>query len=255
MNFQYGNFNFDLWESKYANDLVFIAVSGAHSYGWARDDSDLDVRLVWMPDLMQALSVVHRGKTKQSQKDNIDCTTYPIHHFLRLLVKGNGNCLENLFQEKLYENEKLVGELQKLTLENLHVGFLKHYLGYSNGLIKDMNNSSRLQRYGETKLILANYRVLQAGLILAKRKEVVYKLQQQYFYVSTDYCIPLLGAYLHDTPPNRELLDDAREEIQRLQGELEEEIEQSLWFKVFPSIIYDRWLVQYYRTGLEAKTK
>lgn len=247
MKFKYRGFDFDLWNSNYADDLLFIAVSGAHSYGWARDDSDLDVRLVWIPDLLQALSVIHRGKTKQSQHNNIDLVSYPIHHFLKLLVKGNGNCLENLFQEKLHQNETLVQKLQKLTLENLHIGFLKHYLGYSNGLIKDMENPSRLQRYGKVKLLLASYRVLLAGLILARKREVIYTIQKQFWSVSTDYCIELLGFYLLKNEPYPQLLADARKEILQLQGELKKEIEESSWFKVFPSIVFDQWLLDYYK--------
>ena len=234
------------WDSKF-QDLLFVAVSGAHSYGWARDDSDLDVRFVWMPDLTQALSVIHRGRTRQFTQKGVDYAFYPVHEFLRLLVKGNGNCLENLFQKKLYQNEELVQQVQQVTIDNLHVAFLKHYLGYSTSLLKDMENETRLKRYGIEKLLLCSYRVLQAGLILAREKKVVYTLQEQVWHDFHNNSVELLGFYLVNEKPSKQLLSDAKDDIAKLRSELEKEIETCTWLKMFPSVVYDQLLVDYYK--------
>lgn len=247
MKFNYEGFEFE-YSGQYVKDVLFIAISGAHSYGWKREDSDLDVRLVWFPDLTQALSVIHRGRTKQTQKDKIDFVSYPIHNFLGLLVKGNGNSLENLFQEKLYQHKNLVEELQKLTLNNLHLGFLKHYLGYYSTLKKDMNNPSRLEKYGIQKLILASYRVLRAGIILAKDKKVIYNLQEQTKNHASYMYKWILDDYLQSKQSSPKNIKDALKELDRLEIELKKYIAGVSWSPTFPSIVFDRWLVAYYKS-------
>jgi len=227
-----------------------MAVSGAHSYGWATDNSDLDVREVWMPTLQQALSVCFRGKPKECKpvfsSGNIDFVSYPIRSFLGLLVKGNGNCLENLYQPKLSEYKQYVNELKQLTMENLHKGFLKHYLGYSVGLMKDMTNKTRLEHYGFCKLALGAYRVLYAGLTLVRNREVVYNVREHFKRYTTTYGEHILDMYYEDTNPVQSLRVKVENELIYLQKELQSEIDKCDWYNMFPSIVYDRWLVKHY---------
>jgi len=128
MNFKFKDWEFTLWDSDYANDLLFVAVSGADEYGWATPKSDLDIRLVWIPDIRQALSITSKGKNHQHQIDTergiIDLSTYPMQNYLKLLCKGNGNTLENLFQKHLFSGQEMVKDIQQIVMGNLHIAFL-----------------------------------------------------------------------------------------------------------------------------------
>jgi len=244
MKFTYDKHEFQ-YDKNFLPSLLFMAVSGSHSYGWNRKDSDLDVRIVWMPSLLQALSVEHKGKSRHFIIDNIDYEEKPLHNYLRLLVKGNGNALENLFQHKLYENKQKVDELQKITLTNLHKGFLKHYLGYYASLQKDLSNPTRIEKYGMVKLLLCSYRVLQAGIILAEKVKVEPNVEKQAKMLGTRFCSALLEQHRSGSTivyASKDYLG----EIEALKKRLEKNLEESEWYSIFPSNDYDKWLVKHY---------
>lgn len=249
MDFKYENFEFGI-DKLAMKGMLFVAVSGAHAYGWASEDSDLDIRQVWFPDIAQAVSVFFKAKTKSWTNTNMDFVSYPISSYLGLLAKGNGNIIENLFQEKLYQKRKMVKELQTIVLENLHVGILKHYWGYSVSLFKDAQNKSRVKRYGIDKLLLCRYRVLLAGLILEEQHKIVYNLEEQYKYRETENCLQLLETYKNkgETPPRERT--DAMIELADLHRKLERIIKTA---KLPPSHVgaptvqLERWLIKYYQ--------
>jgi len=254
MEFKYQGFEFTI-DKLALKGMLFVAVSGAHAYGWARDDSDLDVRQVWFPDVAQAVSPFFKAKTLMWTTQNIDRMTYdfvsyPISEYLHLVAKGNGNIIENLFQEKVWENKQLVSELQEIVIANLHKGLLQHYLGYSLSLAKDMGNPSRIKRYGLDKLLLCRYRVLLAGLILEQKHKIVYNLEDQAKLRKTENCLPLLNQYKNKVVEITGLRSDAMNEVIDLHEELEHVIENSKLpdSKIgAPIVQLDRWLVKYYK--------
>lgn len=263
MRFNYDKFNFNFWDSKYKNDLLFIAVSGSHAYGWTRKDSDLDIKMVWIPKILQALSIRNRGRIKEgelftSKKHKVEYTNYPLHHFLGQLAKGNGNALENLFQEKLICKDKEVKEIQELTMENLHTGFLKHYKGYSGNIIADMENPNRKEKFGETKGFLAAYRVISSGLILHRHREVIYNVRKQLEYIPMDFIEDFLNIYLEGKEiSNRKgywkTFKASKDKLFSLRNELKEEIDNSKWYDIFPIIVFDRWIYDYFQVGYNVK--
>jgi len=245
MDFNYNNFTWT-YDSKYLHKLLFVAVSGSHSYGWVTKDSDLDVRYVWIPTIEQALSLRYRGKIMHNIYNNIDSTSIPLAHYLKLLMKGNGNFLENLFQHKLYENEELVKKLQGIVKGNLHIGYLHHYLGYYYSLQKDMNIPSRKKRYGTQKLLLNMYRVLQAGMILAEFHSIEYNVKEQANLLGNLICLELLDNYLSN---NKIIPKSVFEDLEALEIGLKAYIDKSKFTKLSPSVVYDR----YYRSVLGVK--
>jgi len=171
----------------------------------------------------------------------------PIHNFLNLLAfKGNANALENLFQEKLYSNDVLVKKIQKLTLDNLCIKFLRHYLGYTNNLRKDLSIPSRMKRFGIHKNLLTSLKNLRAGLILGEYKKVVYNIEEQQKYYYSDYQYTILSDYLTGKKTSTSIIEDFKFEISHYFIQLEDMIKESKLLKEFPSIVYDRFLRDYY---------
>jgi len=252
--FKVRNNEFDLGAysgKKYINSVLFASLSGSDAYGWSKEDSDIDIRLVWIPNLSQALSVRYRGNNKESkiELENgiiVDLTKLPLYRFLGLLIKGNGNSLENLFQDKLISKDKLIKELQQLTLENLHIKFLKHFIGYYDSLKKDMNIPSRLEKYGIQKLLLNSYRVLRAGIILAEHREVVYNLDVQEEYLPAPFWNKIREDYLNSKESYYLFTKHAKAKLEFLEKDLANLIKSSKWYKEFPTIVFDGWLKDYY---------
>jgi len=243
---KYKKFEFE-YPSKYTKDLLFVAVSGSYAYGWDREDSDIDFRYVWIEGLLQAVSIRNRGRTKHSKHDNMDITSYSLRNLLYLLAKGNGNLLENLYQEHLVEKTDMVNEIKKLTIANLHKGFLKHYLGYLSSVKKDMRVPSRLKEFGIQKLILTGYRLARAGIILAKHKKVIYNLLEQDKYHASYMYKSILADYLKAKESSEKDIREALEELDRLEAELKKYVDGVSWSPIFPSIVYDTFLTEYYK--------
>ena len=232
-------------------DVIFIAESGASAYGWAKTDSDLDLRLVWAPNWKLAVGLDRKERGKQTLKLALDITKYTIHHYLGLLAnKGNGNCLENLFQPKIFEDKRAVKELQELCLENLHIGYLKHWLGYSKSMIHDMEVSARILKRGKLKPILDCYRILNSGIILATNKKVVWNLNEQLEILPSEIARTALEIYLSPLELTKEseekLRVKAKEEIEILRENLKILIKTCSWNEVNREV-FNEWLGSYYK--------
>lgn len=218
---KYKNFEFQFLDPE--DSVLFMAVSGAHSYGWLTPESDLDIRYVHVPPLKNVLSFYKSLNTvqwKEKTKGVVDIASYPIQKFFRLLCKGNGNLLENLFQPHIIEKQRFVRELKRIVLQNLHIGYLKHFYGYATNLLKDMENPSRVESYGIEKLILCCYRVLLAGLILQEYKMPTYCLGEQHTLFPTMYCDSILDNYVQGEKIPTKLKVAAVYELLSLQRDL-----------------------------------
>jgi len=180
-------------------------------------------------------------------KKTLCLETKPIRNFFYELTKGNGNNLEWMFMPPLHQKTEAVEEIKKLTVDNLHKGFLGHYLGYySKSLRRDMDNPSRLIKYGIEKLLLCSYRVLRTGVILGQAKQVIYNIQEQDRFGFGDCCSDVLSYYLSDQPLSKEQVEMAKMELDLYEDYLTEIKNKSDWVDEFPSIVYDRWLTEYY---------
>lgn len=247
MEFEYKGHTYSLvgFDTK---DSLFIAVSGSHAYGWNREDSDLDIVRVWFPDIKQALTPFFKTKNKQYSSDGLDVKLYPIQQYLIQLNKGNGNALENLFQHHLYEKKKLVESLKRIIMDNLHKGFLRHYLGFSYNEKKDSKIPARIAKYG-LKIYLNRYRVLLAGLILEERRKVCFNVTHQQKYIRTQYFCDVIDEYKKGKNVlDSKLKSNVERELDALHGFLEIRIEESDFpiRRQSPTVLLDRWLMKYY---------
>lgn len=191
----YDKFSFNMDNDFMNQRALFIAVSGSHAFGWNNDESDLDVRIVFCPNLGQLISPFYKCKTKEWMDPHggviKDFCMYPIDHYLTLLNKGNGNALDNLFEPHLYEDKIFLPTLQKAVREHLHIGFVDHCIGYSRSVKKDFSIPSRVEHFGYQKLLLERYRELLKGKLLLKNK-IEYNLSKMFEQIATAYGEPIL---------------------------------------------------------------
>lgn len=185
------NFNYHVPDEQ----IQFVALCGSHSYGWSTDKSDIDLRVVYLPSFNEVINPFQTVKINQYMELPYDITTIPLSHFLGLLVKGNANYLENLYMTKIKTNHVEL-QLKNIIGRYLHHGFLSHYLGYYQSLKHDLNNATRLEKYGYEKLAMNSYRVLMTGIILHEKRKVVYNLKDLDMYFPETNALIVLEEYL-----------------------------------------------------------
>jgi len=184
MKLSYKHFEFDTKDLNIeAREILFASISGAHAYGTAKDTSDLDVRVVTRPPLKDLIKLptpnLQRAKEYRPEK-GVDVTVINVWSFLqKLLTRGNGNFLENLFQYMIVPGEKgwsrhafrwrveFIEDLQEDVMRfGITSKFANHYKGFYKGQLADY------EKRGNNKCLLYAYRVALSGLHLVRNNEV-----------------------------------------------------------------------------------
>ena len=150
--------------------LVFATVSGAHLYGFASVDSDLDLRAA---HLLPAAEVVGlRTGPDTIQRDGLrdgvelDVVSHDLLKFARLLNSRNGYVLEQLLSPLVVVTGPLHAALKALAPGLITSGHAHHYLGFAAGQEK------LFARTGELKPALYLLRVLLTGIHLMRTGEI-----------------------------------------------------------------------------------
>ncbi|WP_433384721.1 nucleotidyltransferase domain-containing protein [Actinoplanes sp. CA-142083] len=203
-----------------AYPLVFATVSGAHLYGFASVDSDLDLRASHLLPAAEVLGLVNGPQTVQSGgvRDGVelDVVSHDLAKFARLLNSRNGYVLEQLLSPLVVVSSPTHAALVDLAPGLVTSGHAHHYLGFAAG-------QERLYtQNGELKPALYTLRVLLTGIHLMRTGEVVADLRV--LGDELPYVRDLIAAKRsaeHAPLPDgvAELLD---REVPRLRAELEE---------------------------------
>ena len=109
-------------EKKY-NIIVVLAVeSGSRMWGFPSEDSDYDVRFLYVHnDVRDTFVVDERDDTISFQDANplIDCHGWEIQKAISLMVRGNGSVMDWLSSPIVYKEDSRIKAL---------IGMLQHYL-------------------------------------------------------------------------------------------------------------------------------
>ena len=87
-------------------DWVWMSIVGSHNYGTATQNSDIDVKIAYLPTFEEFYynSFKHIDKSGPGRK--IDYTLHPVHEFLKHALKGNMNFWEVFYSPSLVVNPK-----------------------------------------------------------------------------------------------------------------------------------------------------
>jgi hypothetical protein len=162
------------WAGQVVADLpypvIFATVSGAHLYGFASADSDLDLRAA---HLLSAAEVVglHTGpETVQSDgwRDGVelDVVSHDLLKFARMLTSRNGYVLEQLLSPLVVATSAVHAELIALAPALVTRHHAHHYLGFA------ATQERLFERTGELKPALYTLRVLLTGRHLMRTGEL-----------------------------------------------------------------------------------
>ncbi|GIE80527.1 nucleotidyltransferase [Actinoplanes philippinensis] len=150
--------------------LIFATVSGAHLYGFASVDSDLDLRAshALPPHEVVGLRTGPDTIEHDSVRDGVelDIVSHDLLKFAKLLNSRNGYVLEQLLSPLVVVTSDIHQELTSLAPRLITSNHAHHYLGFAAG-------QERLyHRIGQLKPALYTLRVLLTGIHLMRTGEL-----------------------------------------------------------------------------------
>ena len=150
---------------------VFATISGAHLYGFASPDSDVDLRGAFLLPA-QALLGLHPPDETLSIEDksviDLDWVAHDVRKFARMMTNHNGYVLEQLYSPLVVVSTPAHQELMDLGRGCVTKPTVRHYQGFARG------RRHRLAEPDPTvKHLLYAYRVLLTGIHLMQTGEVV----------------------------------------------------------------------------------
>lgn len=150
---------------------VFATISGAHLYGFASPDSDVDLRGAFLLPGHAVLGLHPPAETisiEDKSTIDLDWVAHDIRKFARLMTNHNGYVLEQLFSPLVVIATPAHAELIELGKGCITRPTVRHYQGFARGRRK------RLAEPDPTvKHLLYAYRVLLTGIHLMQTGEVV----------------------------------------------------------------------------------
>lgn len=150
---------------------VFATISGAHLYGFASPDSDVDLRGAFLLPAREMLGLHPPNETITIDDHGtieLDWVAHDIRKFARLMTNHNGYVLEQLFSPLVVIATPAYEELHALGQGCVTKPTVRHYLGFARGRRK------RLAEPAPTvKHLLYAYRVLLTGIHLMQTGDVV----------------------------------------------------------------------------------
>jgi hypothetical protein len=116
-------------------ETLVISLCGAHAYGFASVDSDLDLKGVWAAPSRRLLGLASEpgaiDRHEWISEVEVDFTVNELVQAVRGVLKGNGNMLERIMDLRpLYAAPELA-ELREHTRKNLSRRAYAHYRGFA----------------------------------------------------------------------------------------------------------------------------
>lgn len=165
----------------YSNKIVFLALGGSFSYGTNTEDSDIDLRGVYLSNKEDILLGNNLKKTKNDC--GTDTTLYSLENFLYLCAKGNITAIELLYTRP--ECFLYVSDISMELLKNRDMFFstliYKSIEGYVESCLKNLQSEFtntktmildqgivRIQKKKLYKSMVTVYRLLRQGVHLYK---------------------------------------------------------------------------------------
>lgn len=151
---------------------LVISLCGAHAYGFASVDSDLDLKGVWAAPSRQLLGLGSAPGAVDRQEwiadVEIDFTVNELGQAVRGVLTGNGNMLERIMDpQPLYAAPKL-GSLREQVRANLSRKVYHHYRGFASSQRKAVDLAAP-----KAKKVLYVLRTAVTGTHLLETGEVV----------------------------------------------------------------------------------
>jgi predicted nucleotidyltransferase len=150
---------------------VFATISGAHLYGFASRDSDVDLRGAFLLSARSMLGLRKVDETitiEQKTPVDLDWVAHDLRKFARMMVSHNGYVMEQLYSPLVVVSTPAHQELLELGRGCITRPMVRHYQGFARGRRRRVHEPD-----ATIKHLLYAYRVLLSGIHLMRTGEVV----------------------------------------------------------------------------------
>ncbi len=152
---------------------LFATISGAHLYGFASPDSDVDLRGAFVVPARDLLGLSQPKETLSIEevRDGVelDWVAHDIRKFARMMTQHNGYVLEQLFSPLVVIGDDQHDELKQIGHGCVTRGIFRHYRGFAHGrrkLLSEPNPTVKHLLYAY-RVYLTGIRALRTGQIEA----------------------------------------------------------------------------------------
>jgi len=167
----------DIELSKLRDDLrkyiIYRCQVGSKAYGLANDNSDDDLRGIYLPPARLHWSLYELPEQLESADDNKDEVYWELEKFLRLALKANPNVLETLWTPMVLVACEIADELRSIRSAFLSKHLYKTYSGYVLSQFRRMANSIEKKGSYKTKHAMHLVRLLHSGINALKTGEIM----------------------------------------------------------------------------------
>lgn len=153
---------------------VFASISGAHLYGFASPDSDVDLRGAFVLPARAVLGLRPPNETiaiEDKTSIDLDWVAHDVRKFARLMTNHNGYVMEQLYSPLVVVSTPAHQELMELGRGCVTRPTVRHYQGFARGRRKRLAEPEPTVKH-----LLYAYRVLLTGIHLMQTGEVVANL-------------------------------------------------------------------------------
>ncbi|PRQ04133.1 putative nucleotidyltransferase [Enhygromyxa salina] len=157
-------------------ETLVVSLCGAHAYGFASRDSDLDLKGVWIAPTRALLGLGPQPGAVDRQEFvgevEVDLTVNELGQAVSGLIKGNGNMLERILDPAPLHAGEGLDELRELVRRNLSKRSHAHYRGFAHSQRKAVDRAAD-KGAPTAKKVLYVLRTTLTGAHLLETGEVV----------------------------------------------------------------------------------
>lgn len=127
---------------------IFLAISGSHMFGFPSENSDYDIRGVFITPTERFWKLKKPKHFFEFNDGIIDMTVYEIGHYLEQIIKSNGNYLEWPNSDFIiYQNNSEFQKLKDITEKAVSKKLFDHYSNFSQDLFMKAQETQILKQY------------------------------------------------------------------------------------------------------------
>ena len=181
-----------------SHPLLFASVSGAHLYGFDSPDSDVDLRGCHILPVSGFIGLDEPRLTLDRMTVvggvEIDLVSHDLKKYVTLLIRQNGNYLEQLFSPLMVVDTPQAEELRHLVRQGNIARHVYHaYAAYAKGKHQEWR-ADAINGEGRLKPLLYAYRVALTGIHLLRTGEVNANLADLTPDYGYDHLLDLIAA-------------------------------------------------------------
>ena len=152
--------------------IVYVCQVGSKAYGLATEDSDDDLRGIYLPPARLHWSLYRLPEQLETEDDDKDEVYWELEKFVRLALKANPNVLETLWTPLVLKTDETAEQLRAIRQAFLSKHLYKTYSGYVLSQFRRMANALNSAGNYKPKHAMHLVRLLLSGISALKTGEI-----------------------------------------------------------------------------------